>query len=53
MADIINQLAGASPELVQLRARRPDALANAQLSFQAQRSPAPLAMRSAMPWRLS
>lgn len=35
MADIINQLAGASPELVQLRARRPDALANAQLSFQA------------------
>lgn len=40
MADIINQLAEVSPEIAKLRSRRPDALANAQLSFEALLEPA-------------
>ncbi len=40
MADIINQLAEVSPEIAELRSRRPDALANAQLSFEALLEPA-------------
>ncbi len=40
MADIINQLAEVSQEIAELRSRRPDALANAQLSFEALLEPA-------------
>ncbi|MFR9826441.1 alkylhydroperoxidase domain protein [Corynebacterium striatum] len=40
MADIINQLAEVSPEIAKLCSRRPDALANAQLSFEALLEPA-------------
>lgn len=35
MTDIINYFAGLSPQMAQLRARRADAVANAQLSFSA------------------